>query len=132
MTRQIVMVAAVLAFAATAHAQPANNGNLSISSFDPEIGTAPIPMVEGTGIKVGEGTTIHPVFGMETGVLSNVFYEETNTKAAGVVRLMAQIGAGSLSGLRLVPAEVEPSDVPQEHKGSFEYRAELRAAYDFL
>src|SRR5262245_52994710 len=131
MTRQFVTVAAVvLGLAVTANAQPVTG--LSISSFDPEVGTAPIPLVEGNGIKIGEGTTLHPVFGMETGVLSNVFYEETDTAAAGVVRLMAQIGAGSLSGLRLVPAEVTPSDHPEENRGSFEYRAELRAAYDFL
>src|SRR5262245_23207282 len=105
MTRQIVIAALVLGFSSIASAQQ-SEGGLSISSFDPESGIAPIPMVEGTGIKVGEGTTIHPVFGAETGVLSNVFYEETDTNAAGVLRLMAQIGAGSLSGLRLVPAEV--------------------------
>ena len=132
MTRQIAMIAAlVLGFTATARAQ-SSTGGLSISSFDPENGVAPIPMVEGTGIKIGEGTTLYPVFGAETGVLSNVFYEDKNPAAAGVLRLMAQIGAGSLAGLRLVPAEVVPSDQPSEVHGSFEYRAELRAAYDFL
>src|SRR5262245_55889730 len=112
MTRQFVIVAWLSCIATIAHAQPATG--LSISSFDPEISTAPIPLVEGNGIKVGEGTTLHPVFGIETGVLSNVFYEATDTNTAGVLRLMAKIGAGSLSGLRLVPAEVAPSDHPQE------------------
>jgi hypothetical protein len=128
MTRQFVTLGLLLCLEATASAQSAD---LSLSSFDPENGTAPIDMVEGSGIKVGEGTTLHPVFGAQTGVLSNVFYEEQDTNAAGVLRLMAQIGAGSMSGLRLVPAEVVPG-ANEETKGSFEYRAELRVAYDFL
>ena len=129
MTRQFVMLALMLCLPASAMAQSAD---LSISSFDPENGTAPIDMVEGRGVKVGEGTTLHPVFGAQTGVLSNVFYEDTDTNAAGVLRLMAQVGAGSLSGLRLVPAEVPTSEEESQRKGSFEYRAELRLAYDFL
>jgi hypothetical protein len=129
MTRQFVTIAVLLALPATAMAQAPN---LSISSFDPENSTAPIDMVEGRGVKVGEGTTLHPIFGAQTGVLSNVFYEETDTNAAGVLRLSAQIGAGSLAGLRLVPAEVTPSDQEQPRKGSFEYRADLRVSYDFL
>lgn len=130
MTRQFVTaVGLLLALEATAAAQ---SSNLSISSFDPGNGIAPIDMVEGRGVKIGEGTTIHPVFGAQTGVLSNVFYEEANTNAAGMLRLMAQVGAGSLSGLRLVPAEVSSSSQSGEQKGSFEYRAELRLAYDFM
>ena len=131
MSRQFVLLAA-LAIPTIASAQPSPEGShLTISSFDPENPTAPIPMVEGNGIKIGEGTTLHPVLGMSTGVLNNVFYEESDANTAGVLRLMAQIGAGSLSGLRLVPAEVTPSDRPAP-KGDFEYRAELRLAYDFL
>jgi hypothetical protein len=130
MTRQfLTALGLLLLLEATAVAQ---SPNLSLSSFDPEQATAPIDMVEGNGIKVGEGTTLHPVFGAQTGVLSNVFYEEADTTAAGVLRISAQVGVGSLTGLRLVPAAVTPSDQNQEHKGSFEYRAELRAAYDFL
>jgi hypothetical protein len=128
MTRQFVTLGLLLCLEATALAQSAD---LSISTFDPENATAPIDMVEGAGVKIGEGTTLHPVFGAQTGVLSNVFYEETETNAAGVLRLMAQVGAGSMSGLRLVPAEVVPG-ANEERKGSFEYRAELRVAYDFL
>src|SRR5258708_5256413 len=87
-------------------AQATNTPNLSISSFDPEVQTAPSDMVEGRGVKIGEGTTLHPVIGMQTGVVSNVFYEDADPNAAGVLRLIAQVGIGSLSGLRLVPAEV--------------------------
>jgi len=133
MTRQfghcVWVLGLLLCLEATAAAQSAD---LSIHSFDPENGVAPIEMVEGRGIKIGEGTTIFPVFGAQTGVLSNVFYENSDTNAAGVLRIAAQVGAGSLGALRLVPAEVTPADLPMENKGSFEYRAELRAAYDFL
>ena len=129
MTRQFVALGLLILLEATASAQAPN---LSINSFDPEVSTAPIELVEGRGVKVGEGTTLHPVFGLQTGVLSNVFYEETDTNTAGVLRLIGQVGAGSLSGLRLVPAEVSPSDQPTETKGSFEYRAELRLSYDLL
>lgn len=128
MTRQFVTLGLLLLLEATAMAQ---SPTLSISSFDPEAATSPISQVEGPGVKIGEGTTLHPVIGLETGVLSNVFYEDADPSAAGVLRLLAQVGAGSLSGLRLVPAEVA-SDGSGPQKGSFEYRAELRLAYDFM
>jgi hypothetical protein len=129
MTRQFVTALGLLVLLeATAVAQ---SPDLSISSFDPDQGTAPIDSVEGRGVKVGEGTTLHPKFGASTGVVTNVFYEEEDTIAAGVLRLSAQVGAGSLSGLRLVPAEVTPTSASLP-KGSFEYRADLRVAYDFL
>jgi opacity protein-like surface antigen len=127
MTRQFVTLGLLLLLPATALAQ---SPNLSISAFDPNQQTAPIDMVEGAGVKVGEGTTLFPVFGAQTGVVSNVFYQDTDTVAAGMLRLSAQVGAGSLTGLRLVPAEVTPG--AEQPKGSFEYRAELRLAYDFL
>jgi hypothetical protein len=130
MTRQFVTaLGLLLALQATAAAQSPNQ---SIASYDPGVGTAPMEMVEGHGVKVGEGTTIYPAFGAQTGVVSNVFYQDTDTVAAGVMRLMAQVGAGSLAGLRLVPAEVEPTGEGAGRRGSFEYRAELRAAYDFM
>lgn len=129
MTRQFVRISLlVCAFCATAAAQAAPE--LSIRSFDPELATAPIDMVEGHGVKIGEGTSIYPVIGMQTGVTSNVFYQDTNTQAAGILRLLGQIGAGSLNELRLVPSEVAPGGT--EDKGSFQYRAELRAAYDMM
>jgi hypothetical protein len=129
MTRLIALIGCLVCLEAVASAQAPNT---SISAFDPEAGVAPIEMIEGKGVKIGEGTTLHPVVGMQTGVVSNVFYEDANTSAAGVLRLFGQVGAGSLSGLRLVPAENIAADQPQETKGSFEYRAELRLAYDFM
>jgi hypothetical protein len=130
MTRQFVRIGLlVCALHATASAQSAD---LSVSSFNPDMATAPIDMVEGRGVKIGEGTSLYPIIGLQTGVSSNVFYEEANTNAAGVMRLIGQVGAGSLSALRLVPAEVSPTGESAENKGSFEYRAELRLAYDLM
>ncbi|HMG20240.1 MAG TPA: hypothetical protein VK607_02945, partial [Kofleriaceae bacterium] len=37
----------------------------------------PVGLVQGSGIKVGEGTVLQPQVGIETGVVSNVFYEST-------------------------------------------------------
>jgi hypothetical protein len=129
MTRQFVRVGLLLCLLQSSALAQAPN--LSINSFDPELSTAPIDMVEGRGVKIGEGTTLHPIVGLQTGVSSNVFYEEANANTAGVVRLLGQIGAGSLTGLRLVPAEVAQTGDPTT-KGSFEYRAELRVAYDLM
>ena len=96
MTRQFVRIGLLLCLleaAAAAQSAP----DLSIHSFDPEMSTAPIDMVEGRGVKIGEGTSLYPVVGMQTGVTSNVFYADKNPTAAGVLRLLGQIGAGSLS-----------------------------------
>ena len=132
MTRLLVSLGLLLAFPAAVAAQGAEaSPDLSISSFDPESATAPTSGVEGPGIKIGEGTVIHPVFGLSTGLVSNVFYEEADTLATGVLRLFGQVGAGSLSSARLTPtnpgAGGEESD-----QGSFQYRASLRASYDFM
>jgi hypothetical protein len=53
-----------------------------VSAFDPDDAVAPISYVEGAGWKVGESTTLHPVVGMETGYVSNVFY--TQNKRSGL------------------------------------------------
>jgi hypothetical protein len=50
-----------------------NPNDISISSFNPEDAVAPSSTIEGPGIKIGEGTVLRPVFGIETGFVSNVF-----------------------------------------------------------
>jgi hypothetical protein len=129
MTRQFVKLGLLLClFHGSALAQAPKS---DIRAFDPELATAPVELVEGRGVKIGEGTSLYPVFGIQTGLSSNVFYEDADANAAGVLRFHAQVGAGSLGSLRLTPAEVISSD-KGEQKGSFEYRAELRLAYDLL
>jgi len=48
-------------------------------------------LVEGPGIKVGEATVLHPHVGLEAGVVSNVFYEESDEVLAPIMRLLAGI-----------------------------------------
>src|SRR5262245_60372057 len=52
---------------------------------------APDVLVEGPGIKVGEATVLHPRVGLEAGVVSNVFYEDSDEFAAPLLRLLAGI-----------------------------------------
>ncbi|HEY1550218.1 MAG TPA: hypothetical protein VGG28_20460 [Kofleriaceae bacterium] len=97
-----------------------------LASFDPDDAVAPITAVEGPGVKIGEGTVLHPAFGVEGGYTSNVFYSATNPVGAGILRALAQISAGSLTGSRLVPAG--ESEAPVEPQ--FQYRASVRVSYD--
>jgi hypothetical protein len=103
---------------------------ISITSFDPEDAVAPVSTVEGPGIKIGERTVIHPVVGFETGYISNVFYSSDNTQPGGVLRLLAQVGAGSLEGIRM--ASPNESDENAQNAGDFQYRASVRASYDAM
>jgi len=63
--------------------------------------------VEGAGIKVGEGTVLHPVVGIETGVVQNVFYEDDDPVLSGLLRLSAEFAVGSLPPERLQATEDE-------------------------
>jgi hypothetical protein len=128
MTRLFAPLALLLALEAVAAAEITPN-DLSIANFDPENMVAPVSTVEGPGVKIGEGTTLYPVFGVETGFVSNVFYTPDNPQAAGVLRLLAQIGAGSLNTVRLTPADESDTN---KSPGSFQYRANLRASYDLM
>jgi len=149
MTRQLAIIALLLGVCTAAHAQalvdlstvapPGTAGSLSISSFDPTDATSPISVVEGKGWKVGEGTVIHPTFGVSTGFDSNVFYENSNTQAAGVMRLIGQVAAGSLSIQRLHPGEdpmaggmgdAKPDRAVDQDEGMFQYWASARLTYD--
>jgi len=99
--------------------------------IDPEDAVVPISIVEGPGVKVGEGTVLHPIFGVETGVISNVFFTDANAVGAGLLRLFAEVGAGSLSPQRMqLNAEDSPASPP--NRGDFEYRADVHLSYDFM
>lgn len=127
MFRFLTASALVFGLASSAEAQGLDPNNISVSAFDPAQAVAPISTVEGPGVKIGEGTVLHPVFGLETGVVSNVFYEQSDPNAAGVLRLLAQIGTGSLGPQRLGGDEPIP-----ENKGSLQYRIDLRTSYDVI
>jgi hypothetical protein len=96
-------------------------------------------IVEGPGIKVGEGTVIHPIFGAETGVIANVFREQDGGATSGILRLIGELGIGSLSPQRLEMAqgplaarsgEEEEGAATAPSKGKLEFRADLSLTYD--
>jgi hypothetical protein len=127
MRRLFAPLALLVAATGVAAADITPNG-ISITSFDPEDAVAPVSTVEGPGVKIGESTVIHPVVGFETGFVSNVFYSADNPTPGGVLRLLAQVGAGSLEGIRL--SSPNESDDNGQNGGEFQYRASVRASYD--
>lgn len=129
MTRILLSVLGVLVGSATAAFAQASPSEITIASFDPSNAVAPISAVEGPGVKIGEGTVLRPVFGISTGLINNVFYEESGLQSTGVLRLLAQIGTASLGNDRLTPAGEENTTV---RSGNLEYRADIRASYDLM
>jgi hypothetical protein len=134
MNRLFASLGLVMALPAVAAAQSADPdaGIPTLGgAFNPESATMPVTGVDGDGYKVGEGTSVYPVVGISTGAVSNVFYEQDDPSAAGVLRLVGQIGAGSLSTSRLTLNN--PSGIDEDtNLGSFQYRASLRLSYDFM
>jgi hypothetical protein len=129
MIRRLAFLLLVLALPARALAQPAPS-DITIGQFDPEQAVAPISTIEGDGWKIGEGTVLHPVLGAEAGMISNVFYTSDNPTAAAVLRLLFQMGTGSLSPQRLTPADSEGDQTA--HEGMLSYRANVRLSYDAM
>lgn len=127
MTRLFAPLALLLAIEAVASADISPNG-ISITSFDPENAVAPETTVEGPGVKVGENTIVYPVVGFETGYVSNVFYTASNVQQGGVLRILAQVGAGNLEGIRLTSPSDSDNNAGQSN--DFQYRASARATYD--
>jgi hypothetical protein len=113
-----------------------NSDPLQIAGFDPDQATAPISTVQGAGVKVGEGTLIHPVFGLETGFVSNVFYEHTDTQAAGLARILAQVSTATLNKERTDAYSGGlggGASGPESHDdGDLQYDVSARASYDQL
>ena len=99
--------------------------------IDPEDAVNPIAIVEGAGVKVGDGTVLHPQAGIEAGMVSNVFYTQNDPVAAGLLRALFEVGAGSLSAKRLaIPEHNADTTVGEPNYGDFEYRADARVSYD--
>jgi hypothetical protein len=106
-------------------------------AMDPNGAVSPISIVSGAGVQVGDGTVLRPQFGIETGVISNVFYQKDGPVTAGLLRILAQIGTGSLSGQRLArhtTGDDHDDDTAQAQtaqiNGDFQYSADLYASYD--
>jgi hypothetical protein len=106
-------------------------------SMDPGDALNPVSVVSGIGIKVGEGTVFHPQIGIETGVVSNVFYQSANSVAAGLLRILAEVGTGSLPNQRLnirSTGDDQDAATPQTYTtndtGDFQYSANIYASWD--
>jgi hypothetical protein len=133
MHRLLIVLAVVLAAAGQAHAQGLTTG---VAGFDPSDAINPIALVEGPGVKVGEGTVIHPQVGVEAGVVSNVFYTDQNPTASALVRVIGEVGVGSLTPQRLSQLEhsqggSDPNGTGAQDIGILQYRADLRLSYDY-
>lgn len=92
MTRLLLATAALstLAVSSVAHAQTSQ-----------VLGREWENVVTGRGVKVGDGTVLHPLAAVETGVINNVFYQDTNPVTAGVLRIAAEVAFASLPPERL-------------------------------
>ena len=106
-------------------------------SMDPEDAVNPVSIITGSGIKVGEGTIFQPQVGIETGVVSNVFYQQSGPVTAGLLRILAEVGTGSLPSQRLdihATGSDQDANTPQTfttpNPGDFQYSANLYASWD--
>src|SRR5262245_4646586 len=85
-------------------------------------------MLEGPGVKLGEGAILHPSFGVATGLIHNVFYEENDPVTAGVLRLLADFVLGPA-----VP-DPEPDPLGTERglsgQGTIDLRGGLNLTYE--
>jgi hypothetical protein len=95
-----------------------------------ETGTGVTDIVEGAGIKVGEGTVLHPILGIDSGIVYNVFYEDGNEGpvTSGLLRLYAAMAVGSLPSERLQTVQEEDDDT--KNYGDLAFRADLYAQYE--
>jgi hypothetical protein len=139
MTRSAILLGFTIGILGTGRAALADDGiPPAPAALDPSSAVNPTStVVSGAGIKVGDGTILRPQFGIETGVISNVFYEPDGPVTAGLLRLLVEIGTGSLSGQRLTlqtardeedPAA--PQAVTAANTGSFQYTADVYATWD--
>jgi hypothetical protein len=107
------------------------------ATVDPASAVSPVSIVSGAGVQIGEGTVFHPQIGIETGVVSNVFYQQDGPVTAGLLRILAQVGTGSLPGQRLTnrtTGDDQDQATPQTSTvattGGFQYSAGLYASWD--
>ncbi len=87
----------------------------------------PSATVEGAGIKVGEGTVIHPVIGVATGVVENVFYDDANRKTSGLLQIIAELAVGSLPPDRMQDSQQQDAELAKY--GDLAFRAFLQGTY---
>ena len=83
------------------------------------------PAVEGPGYAISEGVVIHPRAGLETGVISNVFYEDTDVVSAPVLRLLAAFALSNIPPSDTLALD-EQSEAPERSSVEFRAGAEVR------
>jgi hypothetical protein len=136
----LVGLGIALAAASPVHADPLGDSLPPFPTWmDPNDVVSPVALVQGGGIKIGEGTVLQPQVGLQTGVVSNVFYQNTGAVTSGLLRLLVEVGTGSLPPQRLNPAAADqgplasqPAAGPtiQPEAGDFQYSANLYASWD--
>ena len=95
-------------------------------------------IVEAPGVQVGESYILHPTVGAETGVVSNLFYEdgsEVPITTTGVLRLIGQLDLGSRGNDDAKVAEEaslddEAAPAPEPTAPKLAFRAGLRLQYE--
>lgn len=137
---RFAIVAGLVAIPAAAFA--GDDGTAPLNPLDPVQVISPVSVVQGDGVKIGEGTSIYPQIGLETGFVSNVFYTHDNPVGSGLLRVIAEVGAGSLSPQRRRPPIVDedvtddPEGIAEQTatdagtEGAFQYSANLYATWD--
>ena len=137
---RFAIIAGLVAIPAAAFA--GDDGTAPLNPLDPVQVVSPVSVVQGDGVKIGEGTSIYPQIGLETGFVSNVFYTHDNEVGAGLLRVIAEVGAGSLSPQRRRAPSVDidvtddTTDLAEETateagtEGAFQYSANLYATWD--
>jgi hypothetical protein len=101
-------------------------------------------VVEGPGVKVGEGYILHPTAGAETGIISNLFYEDGSDNpitTTGILRIIGQVDIASQGNddenvaeemaIEGTEGEGEGANAPAEPTApKLEFRAGLRLDYE--
>jgi hypothetical protein len=118
MKRFMMIAGATLLGAGVAHADVEPS---PLDPLDPVRVVSPLTLVQGDGIKIGEGTAFYPQVGVETGYESNTFFQADNPTGAGVLRLLVEAGIGSLSKSRFNG---------ESQTGEVIFEANAYAAYD--
>ena len=87
-------------------------------------------ITEGPGHEVTEGTVLHPTVALESGFISNVFYEDTSPASSGIARIIAGLSIAS-QGNKQAGHEGPVGAEPSAKSGAaplldFRFGAELR------
>jgi hypothetical protein len=113
------------------HGEQDSSASAASSSPDPALEAVnPVGVVSGSGVKVGESSSIYPILGVESGYVSNVFYVNDNPTAAAILRVLGEIGFGSLSVRRLTDETGTSPLFQTSSDQAFQYRADLYGAWN--